>query len=59
MNHDFAPIHGGKGGKCDDSHNIMNYGNSRKKWSTCSKLDFQAHYIANRRNWCLESKLKV
>ena len=50
----------GRGAKCDKSYNIMSYSNkSRLRWSICSKLDLQAHYIARRKNWCLDSKLKV
>ena len=47
----------GRGAKCDKSYNIMSYSNkSRLRWSTCSKLDFQFHYIAHQENWCLDSK---
>ena len=49
----------GRGAKCDKSYNIMSYSNkSRLRWSTCSKLDFQFHYIAHQENWCLDSKFK-
>ena len=46
---------------CNDSHLVMaTYtSNVRTKWSKCSKLDFQAHYIALKKRWCLDSKFKV
>ena len=69
MNHDFHRTHGGTGrfksngypnGKCETDENIMSYGSSRGKWSTCSKKDFQAHYLRtiSEGSWCMDSKLK-
>ena len=69
MNHDFHHTHGGNdqfksngypNGKCETNENIMSYGSSSKKWSTCSKKDFQAHYLRfhSHGTWCLEGKLK-
>ena len=51
MSHDFAPKHGGKGGRCD-MKGIMSVNNG--EWSKCSKKDFEEHYSAE--NWqnCLE-----
>ena len=67
MNHDFHRTHGGTGrfksngypnGKCETDENIMSYSTSKKKWSTCSKKDFQAHYLRRQGSWCMEGKLK-
>ena len=69
MNHDFHRTHGGTGrfksngypnGKCETDENIMSYGSSSKKWSSCSKKDFQAHYLRfhYHSSWCMEGKLK-
>jgi len=65
MNHDFHSSHGGTGtpksngypnGKCETDENIMSYGSSRGKWSTCSKKDFQAHYLRtiSEGSWCMD-----
>jgi len=63
MNHDFHSSHGGTGapksngypnGKCETNENIMSYDSSRGKWSTCSKKDFQAHYLRLQDSWCME-----
>ena len=53
MKHDAAPIHSGRG--CEKDDHIMSYGNSKEKWSSCSKKDFQAHYLSmNKDLWCME-----
>ena len=58
MQHDHHESHD-ESPECDQSYNIMSYSNkSRLRWSTCSKLDFQFHYIAHQENWCLDSKFK-
>ena len=50
------------GGPCDKPSNIMfpSLVDSTIQWSTCSKKDFQAHYIfiTNLEDWCLEGRLK-
>ena len=53
MKHDFDSAHEGKG--CEKDNHIMSYGNSKEKWSSCSKKDFQAHYLSmNKDLWCME-----
>ena len=32
---------------------------SGRPWSSCSKTDFEAHYLQYKDNWCMEGKLKV
>jgi len=40
MLHDFASVHGGRGGKCD-KQGLMSYGQDRPdQWSTCSNSDY-------------------
>ena len=58
MKHDFHRSHGGPGNPCETNENIMSYDSSRGKWSTCSKKDFQAHYLRFKDSWCMEGKLK-
>merc|ERR1712223_1909454 len=62
MHHDFAEINGGTGiagtGDCAGT-GIMSYipnsVESTEKWSTCSKSNFEHHYIADGwGNGCLE-----
>ena len=64
--HDFDVRHGGTGhhqtstNACTQNDNIMSYGKTREKWSTCSRKDVIAHYNSNFKysdKWCLESKL--
>merc|ERR1712150_281514 len=49
MNHDFHRTHGGTG-------RFKSNGSSRGKWSTCSKKDFQAHYLRtiSEGSWCMD-----
>ena len=63
MRHDFDPDHAAKG--CDKT-GTMSYEGLLNQWSTCSKSDFQAHYIyAQEKNeewwegaelWCMPRK---
>ena len=54
MDHDFAPQHGGIGGKCDNK-GIMSYNDPPPEWSTCSKSDWEkAYFQENWGNGCLE-----
>ena len=55
MKHDFDPSHKGKG--CVKNDHVMSYGNSKKKWSECSKKDFEAHYLMTKNNWCMKGLL--
>ena len=63
LRHDFDVVHQGKG--CDASNHIMSYGQSKDKWSLCSKADFESHYILIQQRekygykWCMEGNLKV
>ena len=52
MKHDFDSSHRGKG--CVKDDHIMSYGDSKQKWSTCSKSDLKVHYAATRAKWCME-----
>ena len=56
MKHDFDPAHSGKG--CDKDNHIMSYGNTKEKWSVCSKKDFEAHFLwvksKSYLTWCME-----
>ena len=50
IRHDFDEVHGGtgykgSGGECEQNHHYMSYGSGRTKWSECSKIDLQAHFI--------------
>ena len=65
MFHDHDPQHKVKG--CDKT-GVMSYGPRKYKWSTCSKSDFQAHYIyAKGKNaelgknelWCMPRKCSM
>ena len=62
--HDFDKRHGGTGqqksagwpnGKCETDKSIMSYESSEKTWTSCNKLDFEAHYLNYKAHWCLES----
>ena len=59
MEHDHDKVHGGEGSACDKRSNVMSYESERTKWSTCSKKDFQSHYlfIIEENPWCLEGRL--
>ena len=50
MSHDFSESHAAAG--CDKT-GVMSYGPPVNKWSTCSRADFQAHYIATKNSWCM------
>ena len=52
MKHDFDSSHSGQG--CEKDNHIMSYGNSKEKWSSCSKKDFAAHYLMSKDMWCME-----
>ena len=63
MSHDWAKKHGGKSNPCNKKGNLylMGYANEKKNiWSTCSKKDFQAHYLkiqtSSEKSWCMEGK---
>merc|ERR1712038_1309267 len=43
--------HGGTPGPCESQKHIMSYQSTREKWSTCSKADFEAHYLQVTKNW--------
>ena len=46
MSHDFDEKHGGRNGPCN-GQGIMSYGSvDYNEWSTCSKSDFQEHYVS-------------
>jgi len=51
MLHDFDPVHGGKGGPCDNQ-GLMSYDNVPDRWSTCSNNDFKKWYNS-RDNTCM------
>ena len=51
MDHDFTEEH--KAAGCDGT-GIMSYGDPIDKWSECSKKDLQAHYLTEKKNWCME-----
>jgi len=51
MDHDFTEEH--KAAGCDGT-GIMSYGDPIDKWSECSKKDLQAHYLTQKKNWCME-----
>ena len=53
MDHDFTEEH--KAAGCDGT-GIMSYGDPVIRWSVCSKKDLQSHYLAQKRNWCMECK---
>ena len=50
MDHDFDSHHAAAG--CDNT-GVMSYGEAVNQWSTCSKSDFQAHYINYKSAWCM------
>ena len=50
MKHDFDSSHPAS---CVKDNHIMSYGNSKEKWSTCSKKDLLVHYNSIKR-WCME-----
>ena len=54
MHHDFDPPHDTQG--CDKT-GLMSYGDFPMKWSTCSRADFEAHYLQHKDHWCMRSKL--
>ena len=54
MQHDFHASHQGAG--CDKT-GIMSSGVAASRplqWSTCSRADFEAHYLMNKDQWCME-----
>jgi len=51
MEHDFTAAH--KAAGCN-GQGIMSYGDPLKQWSTCSVKDLQAHYLAQKSNWCMD-----
>merc|ERR1712158_24834 len=51
MFHDHSSKHGGSAGPCESQKHIMSYQSSREKWSTCSKADFEAHYLQVTKSW--------
>ena len=53
MSHDFDSHHAAAG--CDNT-GVMSYGEAVNQWSTCSKSDFQAHYINMKASWCMPCK---
>ena len=59
MKHDFDAKHGGQSSSCNKDNHIMAYGSSKEKWSTCSKADFEAHYLQVQSNWCMEGKCNL
>ena len=61
MNHDFYDYHGGDSSPCNTNYNVMSYGSSKIKWSTCSKADFEAHYllIQQESTWCMEGNILI
>jgi len=52
MDHDFSTAHAAAG--CNGK-GIMSYGDPPNQWSECSVKDLQAHYLANKNNWCMDS----
>merc|ERR1712166_1609244 len=52
MDHDFSTEHSAAG--CNGK-GIMSYGDPPNEWSECSVKDLQAHYLANKNNWCMDS----
>ena len=52
MDHDFTEEH--KAAGCDGT-GIMSYGDPIDEWSECSKKDLHAHYLTQKKNWCMES----
>ena len=63
MYHDFDKYHGGKKNSCNSGNSgnhVMSYGElqAMKKWSTCSKKDFEAHFLwvksKSYLTWCME-----
>jgi len=57
MKHDFAEAHGGQSSSCNKDNHIMAYGNSKEKWSACSKKDFEARYLQVKNSWCMEADI--
>ena len=65
--HDFDAYHGGQSSSCNQNNHIMSYGSSKDKWSTCSKADFEAHYLSIQQfmtwnsdvSWCMEGNIIV
>jgi len=59
MGHNMGINHDDDRGSCEKPSNIMfpSLVDSTIQWSTCSKKDFQAHYIfiTNLEDWCLEA----
>ena len=53
MHHDFDPPHDTEG--CDKK-GLMSYGNFPMEWSSCSRADFEAHYLQHKNHWCMPSK---
>ena len=54
MSHDFADKHGGHSGPCN-GQGIMSYGSySYNQWSTCSRSDWEQHYVSQNWDTCLE-----
>ena len=54
MQHDFHASHQGAG--CDKT-GIMSSGVAASRplqWSTCSRADFEAHYLMYKDQWCME-----
>ena len=56
LNHDFHSSHGGESSPCNQNNHVMSYDSTKIKWSTCSKADFEAHYllIQQESTWCME-----
>ena len=59
MKHDFDEAHGGDSSSCNQDNHIMAYGSPKEKWSTCSKADFEAHYLQVQNQWCMEGKCNL
>jgi len=66
--HDFDKRHGGNGNQksngwpngrapyyCETDKSIMSYSSSEIKWTTCNKLDFEAHYLSLKSSWCMDT----
>ena len=61
--YDYAEKHLGTSGStpCLADNHIMSRAKTFEKWSSCSKADFEAHYLAagvTYPTWCMEGNLK-
>ena len=67
LKHDFHDYHGGELNACNQNNHVMSYDSTKIKWSTCSKADFEAHYLSIQQfmtwnsdvSWCMEGNIIV